>query len=73
MLYTPWGTLRALVAAATLKKKLDVVVRADGSATVVEMINPQTMVDITDNPDMGAVADQVTGHLQPALDTASCK
>lgn len=51
----------------------NVVVRADGSATVVEMIDPQTMVDITENPDMGAVADQVTGLLQAALDTVSGK
>ena len=47
----------------------NVVVRTEGSATVVEMINPQTMVDVTDNPDMAVVADQVTELLQTALAT----
>ena len=51
----------------------NVVVRREGSATVVEMINPQTMVDVTNNPDMVAVADQVTGLLQTALDAVSGK
>lgn len=49
----------------------NVVVRADGSATTVEMINPQTMVDVTANPQMTAVADQVTALLQAALDEVS--
>ena len=46
----------------------NVVVRAAGDSTVVEMINPQTMVEITDNPEIAAVADQVTGLLRAALD-----
>ena len=49
----------------------NVVVRSEGSATQVEMINPQTMVDVTNNPQMAAVADQVTGLLQAALDKVS--
>lgn len=49
----------------------NVVVRADGAATTVEMINPQTMVDVTANPQMTAVADQVTALLQAALDEVS--
>lgn len=51
----------------------NVVVRTEGSSTMVEMINPQTMVDVTDNPEMAAVADQVTGLLQAALDKVSGK
>lgn len=51
----------------------NVVVRSEGSATIVEMINPQTMVDVTQNPDMVAVADQVTGLLQTALDAVNGK
>lgn len=49
----------------------NVVVRAEGAATTVEMINPQTMVDVTANPQMTAVADQVTALLQAALDEVS--
>jgi len=49
----------------------NVVVRSEGSATQVEMINPQTMVDVTNNPEMAAVADQVTELLQAALDKVS--
>lgn len=51
----------------------NVVVRSEGSGTIVEMINPQTMVDVTQNPDMVAVADQVTGLLQTALDAVNGK
>lgn len=49
----------------------NVVVRSEGSSTMVEMINPQTMVDVTHNPEMAAVADQVTHLLQAALDKVS--
>ena len=49
----------------------NVVVRTEGSGTTVEMINPQTMVDVTANPQMTAVADQVTSLLQAALDKVS--
>jgi uncharacterized protein (DUF302 family) len=49
----------------------NVVVRSEGSGTQVEMINPQTMVDVTNNPEMAAVADQVTELLQAALDKVS--
>lgn len=49
----------------------NVVVRTERSGTTVEMINPQTMVDVTANPQMTAVADQVTSLLQAALDKVS--
>lgn len=49
----------------------NVVVRTEGSGATVEMINPQTMVDVTANPQMTAVADQVTSLLQAALDKVS--
>lgn len=49
----------------------NVVVRSEGQSTIVEMINPQTMVDVTDNPDMAEVADSVTGLLAAALKTVT--
>jgi len=47
----------------------NVVVReaGDGSGTIVEMIDPQTMVQITDNPEMRAVADEIGKMLDAAL------
>jgi uncharacterized protein (DUF302 family) len=45
----------------------NVVVRSDGSSTTVEMINPQTMVDVTQNPQMAEVASSVTALLASAL------
>lgn len=47
----------------------NVVVRAaeDGSGTIVEMIDPQTMVDVTENQDMHAVAEEVGKMLNAAL------
>lgn len=49
----------------------NVVVRSQGDSTVVEMINPQTMVDVTANPGMAAVAEQVTSRLADALSEVS--
>ena len=46
----------------------NVVVRSEDGATMVEMINPQTMVDVTDNPQIAEVAEAVTGLLAAALD-----
>lgn len=45
----------------------NVVVRSQGGSTIVEMINPQTMVEVTDNPEMAEVADSVTALLEAAL------
>lgn len=47
----------------------NVTVRAQGEETVIEMINPQTMVDLSDSPDMAAVADEVGSKLRAALDS----
>jgi len=47
----------------------NVTVRASGDVTVIEMINPQTMVDLSDSPDMAAVADEVGSKLRAALDS----
>ena len=46
----------------------NVVVRAlDASTTAVEAVNPQTMVSMTDNPALQAVADDATQRLNAAL------
>ncbi|NQU37659.1 MAG: DUF302 domain-containing protein [Actinobacteria bacterium] len=45
----------------------NVVVRSDGDKTTVEMINPQMMVDLTANPEMGALAGEVSGSLERAI------
>jgi len=45
----------------------NVVVRAAPEGTVIEMINPQTMVDLADSPEMADVAGQVTRALTTAL------
>jgi uncharacterized protein (DUF302 family) len=51
----------------------NVVVRADGDSTTVEMIDPQTMVDLTGNPAMPAVATQVRALLEAALTDVSAR
>ena len=45
----------------------NVVVRSHQGATTVEMIDPQTMVDLTGNPEMPRVAAQVRALLEAAL------
>lgn len=45
----------------------NVVIRRTGEGTVVEMINPEMMVQITDNPEMEKIADEVTALLSAAL------
>ena len=45
----------------------NVVIRKTDEGTVVEMINPEMMVQITDNPEMKEIADEVTGLLSAAL------
>ncbi|MBP7971826.1 MAG: DUF302 domain-containing protein, partial [Candidatus Nanopelagicales bacterium] len=46
----------------------NVVVRADESGTVVEVINPEMLVDLTANAEMTTVADEVTASLKAVLD-----
>lgn len=46
----------------------NVVVRSDGDATTVEMINPQMMVDLTANPEMAVLAQEVSASLERALE-----
>lgn len=45
----------------------NVTVRQVGDDTVVEVIDPQTMVDLSDAPDMAAVADEVGEKLRAAM------
>lgn len=45
----------------------NVVVRSRGDSTVVEMINPQMMVDLTQAPEMHEVAREVSERLSAAL------
>ncbi len=46
----------------------NVVVRRVGELTVVEAINPQTLVTLTENPAMGALAGEVTAALEASLE-----
>lgn len=47
----------------------NVVIRSTQSATVVvEMINPPTLVQVTDNPDLQQIATEVTGGLESAME-----
>ncbi len=45
----------------------NVVIRTTDAGTVVEMINPQMMAEITEGPDMAQIADEVTEKLSAAL------
>ena len=45
----------------------NVVIRKIDTGTVVEMINPEMMVQITDNPEMKQIANEVTEKLAAAL------
>lgn len=47
----------------------NVVIRSTERGTVVEMINPQTLVQVTDNPDMQQIANEVTDRLEAAMET----
>ncbi|MGV9373006.1 DUF302 domain-containing protein [Micromonospora tulbaghiae] len=50
----------------------NVVVRADGpDATLVQALDPQVMVQLSDAADLGAVADEATRRLRAALDALS--
>jgi uncharacterized protein (DUF302 family) len=46
----------------------NVVVRADGDMTLVEALDPQTMVSVTGRPELKPVADEATARLRAALD-----
>ncbi|MFY2789301.1 DUF302 domain-containing protein [Rhodococcus sp. KRD162] len=45
----------------------NVVVRADGSSTIVEAMNPQVMVGLSDGAGLAEVADRATALLQSAV------
>lgn len=47
----------------------NVVIRSTDAGTVVEMINPQMMVQVTESPDMHQVANEVTEKLTAALES----
>ena len=50
----------------------NVVVRADpdhAGTVVVEAMNPQLLVDVTAEPGLGPIADEVTGRLQAAINS----
>lgn len=67
---SPSHAYRALQAEPSVGVLLpcNVVVRADGAdRTVVEMINPQMMVEISNGDGMQQVADEVTEKLSAAL------
>lgn len=50
----------------------NVVVRADGpGATIVQALDPQTMVQVTGRPELKAVADDAAARLRAALDQLS--
>jgi uncharacterized protein (DUF302 family) len=46
----------------------NVVVRSTGEGTVVEMINPQMLVEVTHSPGMQQIATEVSGRLEAAMD-----
>jgi uncharacterized protein (DUF302 family) len=60
---------RALLAepAIGLLLPCNVVVRSTADGTVVEMINPQMLTDLTGSPDVAALSDEVTERLSAAL------
>jgi uncharacterized protein (DUF302 family) len=47
----------------------NIVVRADGEATVVEALNPAIMVDVAGQEELRPVAEEATRRLAAALDT----
>ncbi|UZG59645.1 DUF302 domain-containing protein [Rhodococcus opacus] len=52
----------------------NVVVRADPAApgtVLIDAMNPQVMVQVADQPGLGAVADDATTELQAAIDSLS--
>ena len=49
----------------------NVVVRADGEATIVEALNPRIMVDVTGQPEVAPIAEDAAARLTAALDAVS--
>jgi uncharacterized protein (DUF302 family) len=47
----------------------NVVIRRTDSGTVVEMINPQMLVEVSDNPEMQPIAQEVSDKLAAAMNT----
>lgn len=47
----------------------NVVIRSTETGTVVEMINPQILVAVTENPEMQQIATEVTERLEAAMET----
>jgi uncharacterized protein (DUF302 family) len=47
----------------------NVVVRTDGSQTVIEALNPQIMAEVTGQPSLKPVADEATRRIRAALDS----
>ena len=45
----------------------NVVVRSSGDATIVEMIDPSMLVEVTGNADLAAIADEVATHISAAM------
>jgi uncharacterized protein (DUF302 family) len=67
----PQLAYRALIADRDIGLLLpcNVVVRSDGpDTTVVQVVNPQTLVELTAGPDMQRVADEANRRLRAALD-----
>ena len=47
----------------------NVVVRADGTGTIVEALDPQVMAKVSGSPELRAVADEAARRLNAALET----
>jgi uncharacterized protein (DUF302 family) len=47
----------------------NVVVRADGGTTLVQALDPQTMVAVTGRSEIKSIADEATARLRAALDS----
>jgi uncharacterized protein (DUF302 family) len=59
----------AVEASIGLLLPCNVVVRAAGDTTIVEMIDPAMLVDVTGNADLRAIAGEVGRHLAGAMET----
>ena len=70
---SPNHAYRALQAEPSIGLLLpcNVVVRATDEGTVVDMVNPQMMVELTSSEEMAAVADEVNESLSAALASLS--
>jgi uncharacterized protein (DUF302 family) len=73
------GACRPPLAYASLQKEpsiglllpCNVVVRETGDGTVVEAVDPETMVSMTDNGDLQEIADEAKERLEKALASLS--